>query len=119
MPTPKTLQLAIADMKVVKGELPNVMDAAMRDITFSIKDQLEADWPVDTGRSLAGFATKHERSGDEISWSIVNDVDYAPFVHDDPRHGGPPGLATRLIRDIIAKQNYTHMISKRVMRLFK
>ena len=42
-----------------------------------------AVWPVDTGRSLAGF--RREPSG--TSWIVYNDVSYTKYVHS--------GLATR------------------------
>ena len=64
--------------------------------------QLKAGWPIDTGRSIAGWDVAPV-TRDFIGYKVSNRVDYAEFVHR--RGEGPQGpLWTRqmlIIRDVI------------------
>ena len=60
-------------------------------------------WPVDTGKSLAGF--RREPVG--ASWRVYNDVSYTPYVHD--------GLATETaIRATLAARAVTSAALARI-----
>ena len=58
--------------------------AAAREVIVSV-------WPVATGESLSGWEVE-QRGG---LWWVVNDVEYAEYVHSQEQYGGPPGLADR------------------------
>ena len=114
----KTVSIAeaIRNLEVAQGEVFNVVDAVLRDITTDVKGDIEGGWPVDTGESIAGFETRREASPDKVKWSIINEVPYTASVWDDPAHGGPPGLIFRLLDDVDTK-DATKRISKRISRL--
>ena len=40
------------------------------------------DWPVDTGRSLKGWTHTVEVRGQSVALTVLNPVNYAPFVHE-------------------------------------
>jgi hypothetical protein len=112
-----SIDQVIKNLKVAQGEVFNVVDAVLRDITFDVKGDIESGWPVDTGRSIAGFETKRtSEAQDVVKWSVVNDVEYVPSVWDDPAHGGPPGLVYRLIADAYDKDAAAR-ISERILKL--
>jgi|SRR5215469_208009 len=53
-------------------------DRGIKDITDSIRDEVAARTPVETGRLQAGWRVEHgDREG---SWLLVNGVPYARFV---------------------------------------
>jgi hypothetical protein len=62
---------------------PDARRTALRVAAEAVLRAIKAVWPVDTGRSLAGFAIEPKGT----SWIVYNDVEYTKYVHD--------GLATR------------------------
>ena len=113
-----TPEQTIAELKVAQGDVFNVMDAVLRDAVYSMKQDIENQWPVDTGESIAGFETKRTVDATSIVWSIINDVEYVPTVWASRGRGGPPGLVYR----VIATFNETEVlerISNRILDLLE
>lgn len=77
----------------VLGETPELRLAAQSAGARVLLDRIVAGWPVDTGRSLAGFKTQRVASG----WFVLNAVEYTQHVHNHPNQGGPPPLIDRLV----------------------
>ena len=113
-----TIDQTIADLNVAQGEVFNVVDAVLRDATMSMKGEIEAAWPVDTGRSIAGFETRREADATKVTWSIINEVEYVPTVWASPYHGGPPGLVYRLLAKL-EETVVMDRISARVLHLLE
>jgi len=112
---------SIKNIQVARGEIFNVVDAVLRDVAYGAKADIESEWPVakeDGGTSLAGFETERESNDvDKVTWSVVNDVDYVPYVHDEPKYGGPPGLIFRLVADIEENKTVEDYISDGIASL--
>lgn len=111
-----TIEKAMGDMKVAHGDTENVVDAVLRDVAYGVKRSIEAQWPIDTGDSLAGFEVS---SPDPGKWILTNDMDYVPEVWDDPAHGGPPALIERLVDQAIDPDKLSELISERILALLK
>lgn len=77
--------------------VPRVLQtSAIRTVAQMIVDRFREVWPVDTAFSIAQWDASDDGE------TVYNDASYAEWVHEDPKHGGPPGLAERTWRGILA-----------------
>lgn len=86
------------DFDVLQGETDNILKAALRDIGGEVKDHVQANWPIDTGKSHDGFELEE---GEGVRWDLVNDVEYVEHVWSHPNQGGPPALIDKLLDDAV------------------
>lgn len=78
-----TFEQAAAGLDAVADAAPGIVRDGMAGLASEVLAAVVADWPVDSGESLAGW---------EATGGIVrNEVEYTSEVHD--------GLADRLIRE--------------------
>jgi hypothetical protein len=82
----------------VRGETPDLRAVAIQEAAEAIRSFIVAQWPVDTGLSVAGF--KVQQRGER--WWVVNEVDYVEFVWEQAAYGGPPGLIYRIAEPAIS-----------------
>jgi len=116
------MRAAIEAIGVAQGELDNVVRAALRDVGENVVATMRRDWPVGVPRP--GHTHSAERwdvtaQGDEVT--IRNDADYASYVHHDPQHGGPVGLADRTVPALIEEvsQAPLEFVTQRVIDLLE
>lgn len=97
----------VSDLKVAEGEVAHVLEAALRDVGQSALEHFRGSWPVDTGRSLAGW--QFRMNG--LDGVLFNVVPYTSFVHN--------GLADRLWEEVMtaAEKDVTLLLSERVAAL--
>ena len=110
------LDIHLGAIDVLRGEADNILSAALRDASTVVLEHVTANWPVDTGTSLAGW--RIHKSGD-LSYSLVNDVDYTSWVWIHPNQGGPPPLWQILTSEAITaiNEDVTTFLSDRVLDL--
>lgn len=75
---------------------PVLRSSAIRSVAQIILDRFRDVWPVDTAFSLAQWNASDDGE------TVYNDASYAEWVWEDPKHGGPPGIAERTWRGILA-----------------
>ena len=97
---------AVTRLGVVSGEIDNVVEATLRDVGDEVVGILQVDWP-------RGDRSKPSQQGihssdlwelqqpRKLAFAIHNSADYAVFVHHESQHGGPPGLADRVVPDLV------------------
>ena len=115
---------AVTRMGVVQGEIDNVVGAAIRDIGENVVQTMSGSWPLGERRipSQAGIhsADRWEmRDVRKLAVEIHNSAPYAAFVHHEPQFGGPPGLADRVVPDLVqqAEADPLAFMSERVLAL--
>ena len=76
-------------------DIPGIyQQAAMSAIALVILDRFRETWPVDTAFSLSQWEASQDGE------TIFNDAEYAEWVHESAKYGGPPGIAERTWREI-------------------
>lgn len=105
----KGFEDAVSGLKVAEGEVGNVLEAALRDVGQSALEHFRGSWPVDTGRSLAGWQFKQQG----LNGTLFNVVPYTSFVHQ--------GLADRLWKEVMdaVEKDVTLLLSERVANLIR
>ena len=108
----------VKDLVVVQGETENVLSAALREASTVVLNHVTANWPIDTGVSLAGW---HIVKDAPLEFSIVNQVPYTSFVWIHPNQGGPPPLWVILIEEALValEDDVTAFLSDRVLQLLE
>lgn len=82
---------AIRGLVAASKEAPSILIGALQEQATDVITYIRANWPVDSGRSRAGWTSKKIVDGVQIE----NDVPYTAYVHN--------GLAMDLIQKGVAK----------------
>ena len=116
----------ISGLDEVQGEVVNLIDAALRDITELLVTDLAdpANWPRGERRypSQAGPHSADLWQSTQLApgrWELRNPATYAGWVHNQSAYGGPPGLAERQLPgliDAVEEEPLAH-VSRRILDL--
>lgn len=118
------IQKHIERLGLLKGEMPNIVEASLRDITENVSETMRRGWPLgrrkypsDQRPHSAGLWSSEQRG--KVVFVVVNTAEYASYVHNQPKYGGPPGLADRTIPDLVEEVQAAPLefVSKRVVAL--
>jgi hypothetical protein len=97
----QSIEDAIRAVGVVEAEIDNVIEAAIRDLCENLVQKWRTDWP--RGARAEGETKPHSAGlwrsiqDEKLKFRVVNTAEYAEWVHQTPKYGGPPGLAERLL----------------------
>ena len=71
-------QLTLAEFNVLRAILDDLVE------------QIQENWPIDTGLSMTAFEWTIQSTPELIGFTILNDVDYVEFIHRRGTSPDPP-----------------------------
>jgi len=98
----------ISQFDVAIGEVDNVHEAFLRDVSELVAQTMADNWPLgdrskpwQQGIHSADLWTAAQI--EQLVFEVQNSASYAQWVHHRAKYGGPPGLAERELPGILAQ----------------
>lgn len=117
-----SIRAAITRLEAIDERVTHAGEALLRDLAENVTGTLRDGWPI--GRPRPGHLHSRDlwewRQESRTRFVVLNTAPYADFVWNHPNQGGPPGIADRVLPELIddIEADPLRYASDRTARLF-